>query len=509
MVVGAMTLLSRLLGFARDIVIAMLFGSSLGADAFFVAFRLPNLLRRLFAEGVFAQSFVPVLTERKNQDSELNLKCFVDQIAGALVLFLSILTVVAMLATPALVMVFAPGFSAEATQFALTVQMFRIMAPYLLLIGMTALAGSILNSYGSFAPPAFTPVFLNIAIISAALWLGPYLQEPVTALAWGVVGGGLLQLLFQIPFLLSLGMLPWPRWNFSDPGLRQVLQRIGPAVFGVSAVQINLLINTLIASFMISGSVSWLYYSDRLVEFPLGVFGVALATVILPALTQEHIRGSGETFSQILDWALRWVLMMGLPATLALMVLAGPTMATLFHHGAFADYDVQMASRSLMAFASGLLALILIKVLANGFYSRQDTNTPVRISAVVLGANILVGLCLIKPLAHAGLALATSLSAYLNAGLLWFGLKRAGVYRSQPGWREFLLRLGFANGIMTLVLWYGPGELADWLTLTGMARAGRLISWILVGLGVYLAALGLSGLRWRHMLLVRPVTEPG
>jgi len=498
-IVSAMTFISRILGFIRDMVYAQLFGAGAGMDAFFVAFRIPNFMRRLFAEGAFSQAFVPVFSEYKTQRSQEELQALVDQVTGTLAGILFLVTAAGVFAAPVLVWVFAPGFSEDQSKFDLTAAMLRITFPYLLFISLTACAGGVLNSYGRFAVPALTPVLLNLCMIGAALWLAPSLEQPVIGLAWGVFAAGLAQLLFQLPYLKGLNLLPRPRWGWRSPGVQKILKLMLPGIFGSSVAQINLLFDTLLASFLVTGSVSWLYYSDRLVEFPLGMFGVALGTVILPTLSQKHAAASTESFSHTLDWALRWALLIGLPATVALILLAGPLLAALFQYGEFGAEDVRMANRSLIAFALGLLAFMLIKVLAPGFYARQDTRTPVRIGVLAMVINMGLALLLIVPLAHAGLALATTLSAYLNAGLLFRLLRRHGVYRPAPGWPRFLVRLGFANLLMGLLLWYGTGDLADWLEAGARERVLHL-AWLVAGGGaVYLAGIILAGIRPRHL----------
>jgi putative peptidoglycan lipid II flippase len=504
--VSVMTLISRILGFARDVIIARVFGAGTGADAFFVAFRIPNLLRRLFAEGAFSQAFVPVFAEYRTQRDHAAVRELADHTAGALGTALLLVSTVGMLAAPVIVMVFAPGFTRNAEKYALTVEMLRINFPYLTFISLTALAGGMLNSYGRFGVPAFTPVFLNLSLIAAALWLAPHLETPIVALAWGVFIGGLVQLLFQLPFLHRLKLLPRPRLKRRHEGVGRVLRLMVPALFGVSVAQINLMIDTLIASFLVSGSVSWLYYSDRLMEFPLGVFGIALGTVVLPSLSRHHASASVQDFSRTLDWALRWVVLIGTPATVGLVVLAGPILTTLFQYGEFSAHDAEMSTRSLMAYAFGLLGFILIKVLAPGFYARQDTRTPVRIGVIAMIANIGFILALVLPLAHAGLALATSLSGYINAGLLYRGLRRQGVYHSQAGWGPLALRVTFANALMAAVLWLGAGALAEWLPMSGPDRALNLALWIAAGGVTYLLALWLSGMRL-HQLQTEPAAS--
>lgn len=497
--VGSMTLLSRILGFVRDVVIARMFGAGMGADAFFVAFKIPNFLRRLFAEGAFSQAFVPVLSEYKSQRDHAEVKELVDRVTGSLGITLLIVTAVGVLAAPVLVMIFAPGFINAGDKFELTTQLLRVTFPYLLFVALTALAGSILNAYGRFGVPAFTPTFLNLAMIGCALWLAPRMDEPVMALAWGVFIAGIAQLLFQLPFLYRLRLLPRPRRGAGNEGVRRIRTLMLPAIFGSSVAQINLLLDTLLASFLVTGSVSWLYYSDRLVEFPLGIFGIALATVVLPHLSRNHAESSPEEFSRTLDWALRWAMVIGVPATAGLLVLSGPMLTTLFQYGAFSAHDVTMATRSLMAYALGLLAFILIKVLATGFYARQNTKTPVKIGIVAMVANMVMNLLFVFWLAHAGLALATSLAAFLNAGLLFRYLRRDQCYTPQAGWGLLALRITVATALMSGLLLWGAGDIGQWLAWSWRERALWLCLWIAAGGATYLAVLALTGLRWRHL----------
>jgi len=493
-----MTLLSRVLGLVRDMVIARYFGAGAGADAFFVAFKIPNFLRRLFAEGAFSQAFVPVLSEYREKRRHTEVQGLVNAVAGSLGLVLLGVTLVAVLGAPVLTAVFAPGFLDDGAKYDLASGMLRITFPYLLLISLTAFAGGILNSYDRFAVPAFTPVLLNLSMIAAAVLLSPLLQEPVMALAWGVLLAGMLQLFFQLPFLMRLGLLPRPKVDYGHDGVRRILKLMAPALFGVSVSQINLLLDTVLASFLQTGSVSWLYYSDRLSELPLGVFGIAIATVILPGLSRRHAAASVEQFAAMLDWAVRAVLLIGLPAALALVLLAEPLIATIFHYGQVTERDVVMSAWSLRAYATGLLAFMLIKVLAPGFFARQDTSTPVKIGVQAMVANMVFNLALIVPLAHAGLALATSLSAWLNGFLLWRGLRRDGVWRSQPGWLLFLARLGFANGILAgLILWLAAPA-SQWLQMSGVERALNMGLLVVAGVLIYFLALALVGVRVRH-----------
>ncbi len=496
--VGSNTLLSRILGFARDLVVAHVFGANAGTDAFFVAFKIPNFLRRLFAEGSFAVAFVPVLTEYKEGRSFAELKRFVDHVAGTLGAVLLAVTLAGVLGAPVLAMLFAPGFIGSEGKLELAVDMLRLTFPYLLFISLTAFAGGILNAHGRFGIPAFTPVLLNVSLISCALWLAPQMDRPIMALAWGVLFAGILQLLFQYPFLRRIGLLPRFVLAPKDEGVRRVGRLMLPALFGVSVTQLNLLLDTLIASFLVSGSISWLYYSDRLMEFPLGILGVGLATVILPNLSKKHATESPQGFSHVIDWALRWGLLLGLPSAVGLFVLAGPMIATLFQSGLFDAADVAMSRQSLMAYSLGLLSFILIKVLAPGYYSRQDTRTPVRIAVIAMLANMVMNIILVFPLAHAGLALATSLSATLNAFLLFRGLRQAGVYRPEAGWPLLILRAVIASTVMGGLLYWGVGDLASWLEGATWDKVGRLLVWVLAGIGSYFAVLALLGIGPRH-----------
>ncbi len=496
--VSGMTMISRVLGFVRDMVIARVFGAGAGTDAFFVAFRIPNFLRRLFAEGSFSQAFVPVLTEYKTQREHDEVKKLADDVAGTLGGLLFLITLAGIIAAPLLIMVFAPGFLDEPHKYDLTVEMLRITFPYIFFISLTAFAGGILNTYGRFGVPALTPVLLNLSMIGAALWLAPLMDDPIVALAWGVFIAGVVQLLFQVPFLYRLRLLPRPRWGWAQEGVQRILKLMLPSLFGSSVAQVSLLIDTLIASFLVTGSVSWLYYSDRLVEFPLGVFGVALATVILPSLSQKHAQASPLAFSHTLDWGLRWVMLVGMPATVALLILAGPLLVTMFQYGKFSAHDVEMSSRSLMAYSLGLLAFMLIKVLAPGFFARQDTRTPVRIGLIALGVGLVIKLALVFPLAHVGLALSSSLAAFLNAALLYRALRREGVYTPEPGWLRLMVQVAFANTVMGALLWWGVGDWMSWAQWHAMERVMHLMLWVVAGAVSYFACLWVTGVRYHH-----------
>jgi putative peptidoglycan lipid II flippase len=499
-ITGAMTFLSRISGLVRDMVFAAFIGAGAGiaADAFYMAFRIPNFLRRLSGEGAFSQAFVPVMTEYKSRRSPEETREFLDRLTGVFGLTLFVVTVVGVVAAPFIVYALAPGFIGD--KYDLTVSMLRITFPYIFFISLVALAAGILNTYGKFAAAAFTPVLLNLSMISSVLWLAPYLANPVMALAWGVFIAGIVQLLFQIPFLTRLRLLPRPRLGRNHDGVARVFKLMLPAIFGVSVAQINTLVNMVLASFLVTGSVSWLYYSDRLMEFPLGVFGIALATVILPSLSHQHVNGDKQEFSRLLDWALRWVFLIGLPATVALMLLAGPLLTTFFHYGAFNEHDVRMSAEALMAFAFGLLGFILVKVLAPGFYARQDTRTPMRIGVIAMIVNVVLSIVLSFTLKHTGLALAISLAAFVNAGLLYLWLRRHDVYQLQAGWPRFLSQVMAASTAMGALLYWGSGNLNEWLAASVTVRAGKLALLVAGGAAVYFMVLYAAGIRPRHLL---------
>ncbi|MFN3397107.1 MAG: murein biosynthesis integral membrane protein MurJ [Sulfurimicrobium sp.] len=495
--IGSMTLLSRVLGFLRDTIIARAFGAGLYTDAFFVAFKLPNLLRRLFAEGAFSQAFVPILAEYKTRRGHDATRDLIDHVASFLGLVLVGVSLTGMLAAPAVIYISAPGFSADAEKFDLTVQLLRYIFPYIFFISLVSLAGGVLNTYSKFSVPAFTPVLLNLSFIACALWLAPYMHPPVMALAVAVLLGGMLQLGVQLPYLARIGFLPRFRLNLHDEGVWRVMKLMGPAVFGVSIAQISLLINTIFASFLETGSVSWLYYADRLMEFPTAILGVALGTILLPSLAKHYADDSPQQFSSLLDWGLRLTLMLALPAALALAMLAVPLIATLFYYGKFTAHDLWMTREALMAYSAGLLGLIMVKVLAPGFYSRQNIKTPVKIAIFTLLATQAMNLAFIWKLQHAGLALAIGLGACLNAGLLYFHLRRHDIFQPQPGWRVFLLKLGVALVAMGAALWFAMGPEAGWLSGGIVSRALHLTWVVVAGAGAYFATLLLVGIRPR------------
>lgn len=500
--VSGWTLVSRVLGFVRDMIIARMFGAGAATDAFFVAFRIPNLLRRLFAEGAFAQAFVPILADHKNRHGDAQTKVLVDRVATVLASSLLIVTIIGVLAAPAIVLVGAPGFSARAEKFALTVELLRITFPYILFISLVAFAAGILNTWSRFAIPAFTPTLLNLSFIVGALFFAPYFDPPIKVLAWAVFAGGALQLAWQIPYLARIGMLPWWRSTgaglglaWRDEGVRRVLRNMVPALLGVSVSQISLLLNTIFASFLLTGSVSWLYYADRLMEFPTALLGVALGTVLLPSLVRRHAEADAVGYSSLLDWGLRLTIMLAAPAALALILLAAPLVATLFMHGAFTANDLSQTSAALIAYSVGLLGLILVKVLAPGFYARQDIRTPVRIAIIALVATQVMNLLFIVPLKHVGLALSIGLAACLNAWLLYRKLRARGIYAPQPGWLRFALKVALALGAMGAALWLATPATPWWLTQATLERVGVLGALVVLGVAVYFGALFALGFR--------------
>ncbi|MFQ5636067.1 MAG: murein biosynthesis integral membrane protein MurJ [Gammaproteobacteria bacterium] len=506
-VVSVMTMLSRVLGLVRDIVFARFFGAGVVMDAFFVAFKIPNIFRRFFAEGAFSQGFVPVFAEYDESGSRDEVRELVDRVAGTLGLVLLLFTAVGVLAAPALIAVFGMGWlwspvPEDADKFALAVDMLRWTFPYLLFISLAALAGGILNTYRRFAAPAFVPVMLNVVLITFAAFVAPYFDRPGIALAVGVFVAGIVQLMFLLPFLARLKVFPRPRWGAGHPGVRRIMKLMLPAIFGSSVAQINILFDTLIASFLATGSISWLYYSDRLMEFPLGVFGIALATVILPNLSRQHAAASHEQFAATLDWAMRVTILIALPATLGLCLLAGPLLATIFFGGQFSTGDVAMATPSLMAYAFGLTGFIFVKVLAPGFFARQDTVTPVRVGVIALLANMALNVALVVPWVragwpgpHTGLAIATAASAFLNAGLLARELRRQQVWTPLAGWGRLLLQVGIGCGVMSIMLLNFVPPVAAWLEADVWTRCAWLGAAVVGGFVVYGGSLFAVGLR--------------
>lgn len=493
--VSSMTMFSRVLGFARDAIVARVFGAGMATDAFFVAFKLPNLLRRIFAEGAFSQAFVPILAEYKSKQGEEATRVFVAYVSGLLTLALAIVTVTGMLAAPWVILVTAPGFADTADKFALTSQLLQITFPYILLISLASLAGAILNTWNRFSVPAFAPTFLNISMIGFALFGAPYFHPPVLALAWAVTVGGILQLVYQLPHLKKIGMLVLPRISFRDAGAMRVMKQMGPAILGVSVSQISLIINTIFASFLVSGSVSWMYYADRLMEFPSGVLGVALGTILLPSLSRSFASGNHDEYCRLMDWGLRLCFLLALPSAVALGILAKPLTVSLFQYGKFTPFDAQMTQRALIAYSVGLMGLIVVKVLAPGFYSRQDIKTPVRIAIVTLVMTQLMNLAFIGPLKHAGLSLSIGLAACLNASLLYWQLRKQNIFTPQAGWGRFLTRLFIAVIVMAAALLGMLYVMPDWAQGNMAHRLVRLMVVVAVGVVAYFATLAVLGFR--------------
>ncbi|MDZ4729200.1 MAG: murein biosynthesis integral membrane protein MurJ [Xanthomonadales bacterium] len=505
--VGMATLVSRILGFLRDMVFARYFGVSSETDAFFLAFKIPNFMRRLFAEGSFSLAFVPVLSEVRASGDAAALKDLVDHVAGTLLAILLVITAIGVLAAPVVLAIFAPGWWLEGrAEFTLSAEMLRITFPYLMLISLTALSGGILNTFDRFLLPALTPVLLNVSMILAAVLLSGRMEVPVKALAWGVLVAGFAQLIIQAPALMRLGLLPRPRWGWQHSGVRKVLRLMIPTLIGSSVGQVNLLIDSVLATFLVSGSVTWLYYSDRLMEFPLGVFGVALSTVILPNLSRKFAQQSPQAFSATLDWALRLALVITIPAAIGLAALATPLLITMFQYQAFLLSDVEMTALSLSAYAIGLPAFIAVKVLAPGFYARQDTKTPVKIAITAMVSNMLLNFLFVWVLIslsfkgpHMGLALASSLAAYINAGLLYRGLRLQGAYEPVHGWLRVIVAVSVASVCMLAALLYQSADTAVWAAESAIQRGSRLTALVGSGVLVYLISLLLAGFRKHHL----------
>ncbi|MBA2657086.1 MAG: murein biosynthesis integral membrane protein MurJ [Tatlockia sp.] len=493
--VSIMTLISRMVGFIRDMVIAQLFGAQAGMDAFYIAFKIPNFMRRLFAEGAFSQAFVPVLAEYQQTRHIDDVRLFIARIAGQLGAVLSFITVIGVFAAPVIIFIFAPGFGDHSMRATLATEMLRLTFPFLMLVSMTAMAGAILNTYGYFGVPAFTPVILNICMILAAIYLSPHLNQPVVGLAWGVLIAGLAQFLFQIPFLYRRRLLVKPQMGWSDPGVRRVLKLMLPALFGVSIAQLNLMVDSIFASFLKVGSVTWLYYTDRLTDFPLGVFGVAIATVILPHLSRRHAEQSIEKFSRALDWGIRSLLLIGLPSALGLAMFSMPLIVSCFTYGEFSVNDLLQTQKSLIALASGVPAFMIVKVLASGFYARQDIKTPVKVGAWAMLVNSILCALLVRHFAHAGLALASALAGYVNCGVLLLLLKRRGIYQPAKGWLKFIFQLIFANAAIAIYLYYMAGNLDYWLDHSAPMRLLLLIAHVAVAVFIYFVCLALTGIR--------------
>ena len=499
-IISVMTLVSRISGLVRDVVMANILGPGVLSDAFVVAFRIPNFLRRIFAEGAFSQAFVPVFSELTEQNT-LQAKKFVNSSAGILALVTFILSVLGIIFAPQIVSVLAPGFKSDPEKFAVTVESLRWMFPYLFCISLVAMSAGVLNTLNRFAVPAATPVLLNLCLIVAMLFLTPILDHAAQALAVGVLVAGILQLFFQIPSLLKEGFFPSFAIDFKNTAMRRVCTLMLPAIFSVSVVQINMFVSMVLASRLETGSVSWLYYSDRLMEFPVGVFGIALATVVLPNLSKKHAAGSSESFSAMLDWALRWVVLIAVPASLGLYLLATPLLATIFQHGQFSVRDVQMSALALQAIALGVSGFIFIKVLAPGFFAQQDTKTPVKIAVVAVIVNIVLSIIFVKSMAHVGLALAISISACVNASLLLIILIIRKSYKPQSGWLWFILRVAVAVTAMGFCLYYLTESPEIWFEKSFWQRVLGLALIIAAGVFTYFVVLLGLGVRPKQLLL--------
>ena len=501
--VSGFTLLSRITGLVRENLTATVFGASALTDAFFVAFRLPNLLRRMFAEGAFSQAFVPILASAKESGDPSRMHGLVDHVATVLFWVLVLVSAAGVLAAPALVWAMASGLRADPAAHDAAVAMTRWMFPYILLISMVALSAGVLNTWRRFAVPAFTPVLLNLSFIGAALLLAPRVDPPIYALAAGVVAGGLAQLALQVPALLRIGMLPRigfdARVALADPEVRRIVRQMGPAVLSVSVAQVSLIVNTHIASRLGPGAVSWISFGDRLMEFPTALLGVALGTVLLPSLARAHAAGRVDDYAGLLDWGLRLTALLALPCMVGLALMAEPLTALLFHYGRFDAEDLRMTSRAVLAYSVGLVGLIAVKILAPGFYGKQDVRTPFRIALVVLAVTQGLNLAFVPAFGHAGLALSISVAALANAGLLLAGLLRRGIYRPRPGWGRFALQLAAALAALAALLWFAVPRV-DWIALRAqpVLRAALALGLVGGGAALYLGVLLALGVRPGH-----------
>jgi putative peptidoglycan lipid II flippase len=500
-IVSGMTFLSRILGLVRDIVMANFLGASYVSDVFFVAQKIPNFLRRLFAEGAFSQAFIPVLAEYQTNKDIQQVKLLIAETAGTLAIVLSVVAVIGVIGSPVLVALFGMGFIGQPEKFDLASLLLKITFPYILFISLTAFCGSVLNSVGRFGAPAFTPVLLNLSMISAAIIVAPAAPDDTAmALAWGIFVAGIVQMLFQLPFLWKEGLLIKPKWGWRSPGVQKILTLMGPAIFGVSVAQINLLLDTVIASFLEKeGSITWLYYSDRMLEFPLGIFAIAISTVILPLLSRQHASKSSKEFNDTMNWGLRLVFLIGIPATIGLFMMAEPIMLSVFQHGEFTLESAHFASLSLKAYIVGLLGFMLIKVLATGFFSRQDTKTPVKIGIIAMSTNMVFNLLLFHPLEHVGLALATAISAIVNASLLFISLRNHGFFKADGRWKIWFSKLAGANLVLIAFIYAVMDPIADW-RVWGLLDRGWHLGILVVGsIVIYAIALMILGVRMKDI----------
>jgi putative peptidoglycan lipid II flippase len=493
--VGMLTLLSRITGLVRESLMAVAFGAGLQMDAFQAAFRVPNILRRMFAEGAFSQAFVPILGEYQRLRGDVATRDLASSVATLLAVVLLGLSVLGVLGAPWVVYALASSFSKTPGKFELTTQLIRIMFPYILFVSLVSLAGGVLNIYRRFAIPAFTPVLLNLSIIASTIFVAPHVEPPIIALAWGVFVGGIAQLILQLRPLAQIHMLPRLSFLWRDEGVRRVLSAMGPAVLGVSAAQISALINTQLAAYLGDGRISWISYADRLMEFPSALLGVALGTVLLPSLSKHHHDANHAQYSELLDWGLRLCFLLALPAALALALLAVPLIATLYQYGRFTVNDLWQTRAALLGYSVGLLGLIAVKILAPGFYARQNMKTPVKVAVLTVVFAQTLAIILMFQIGHAGLTLSTSLGACFNATLLYIAMRRAGVYAPLPGWGSFLARVAIALLALGVVLWFAGGDDTFWLTAGLWAKVGRLAAVVAGGAAAYFAALWLLGFR--------------
>lgn len=493
-----MTMFSRLLGFARDILFAHTFGATAGFGAFLLVFKLPNLMRSLFAEGAFSQAFIPVYASYVQRGALDEARVFVGRVMGALLLAVLVVVGLVLLFSTQVVHVFAPGFTPGGTRFMLAAHLIKVIFPYLILITMAAFFSAILNTHKRFTLPAFMPCLLNIALIAAAAWAGHQVIPSVGLLAWGVIVGGVMQALILVPSMILLKQCPWPRWFFGDAGVKRVLKLMLPSVIGASVAQIGSVISNVYASFLVVGSLSWLYYSERLVYLPVGVFGVAIATVVLPNLSRFRVSDDAKGFAECLDWGVRMVLFIAAPCTCGLIALAVPLLATLFRYGAFTSMDVLATERSLIAYAFGLPAFMLVKVLSAAFFARQQPKVPVAIAVASVMLNILLCALLIHPLAHAGLALAVSLSSWFNATLLIVFAYRRSLMPWRPRSWSWPLRALIASLIMGGLLWWLDPSLITWSHWPVARRASALMGLLVLGVCTYAMMAWMMGFRRHH-----------
>lgn len=506
-IVSLMTFLSRILGLVRDNLMGRYFGAGSGMDAFVVAFKIPNFMRRLFAEGAFAQSFVPVINEYKETRPKSDVRDLVARVSGTLGTMMILIALAGMILAPLLIYVFAPGFSGTEGKHELATELLRWTFPYILFMAMVALAGGVLNTFGKFAVPSLTPIFLNICLIAATIWLSQYMNPPILALGIGVFVAGIVQLLFQLPFLQQIGLLPKPQFAPHDEGVKRVLRLMLPLILAASVNQISLLLDTILASLLRDGSQSWLYFGDRLIEFPLGVFAIALGTVILPALSRQHATSDPAAFSKTLDWGLKASLFIAIPSSFGLLVIAEPLVVTMFQYGQFDALSARMTAYALMAYSFSVLGFSLVKILVPAYSARQDTKTPAKIAVKIIGLNMILNLVIVLPMLwlgydapHVGLAAATTIGSFVNCAMLYRGLRRSGHYVPGEGWGLVAYRYALANLVVIVVLLLLNDPIEIWIA----RGVGDRILWLTIlmisSVSSYLVTLWLTGMRPRDLL---------